>query len=368
MSRPERHAGQLARRAQALRLCAALGDTPDARHRVATAVGVTERTLRRWAQRRRAGEPLARPRGRRPTPVARDRRQGVIAALLRLGPCAGVPVLRGLFGDVPYRTLASLKRRFVRAIRRRRGWYRKRLLWLRAGAVWATDFTHPEARLPGTSNRLCLVRDLASGAQLAAAPCRGERASVACAVLAALFVVLGPPLVLKHDGGGAFRAHATTALLRDHGVVSLRSPPRTPQYNGSCERAGGTLKQRVAYVASAKGHPDRWTLADLAQAQWQANTTARPRGANGPTPADAFAARRRVDPRERRAFKRTRAREIARALKTHESKRGTMPTCTERAAIVRKATQQTLCKHGYLEFRRGRLSTPVSTWRADAKA
>ena len=368
MRSPSRHAREIARRTWALRVCTALGDTPDVRRRVATAVGVTERTLRRWAQRRRAGEPLVRPRGRRPAPVARHRRQGVIQALLRLGPCAGVPVLRGLFGDVPYRTLAKLKRRFARAIRRRRGWYRKRLRWLRAGAVWATDFTHPAARLPGTSNRLCLVRDLASGAQLATTPCRGERASVVCAVLAALFVALGPPLVLKHDGGGAFRAQATTALLSEHGVVPLRSPPRTPQYNGACERSGGTLKQRVAYVAWARGHPERWAQADLAEALSQANNTARPRGANGPTPAEAFGRRRPIGEQERRAFKRTRAQETAHALKTHESKRGTMPSCAARAAIVRKATQQALCKHGYLEFRRGRLSTPVSTWRADAEA
>jgi transposase InsO family protein len=368
MSGRSRHASEIARRALALRVCTALGDTPDVRRCVATAVGVTERTLRRWAQRRRAGEPLARPRGRRPSPVVRHLRQGVIHALLRLGPCAGVPVLRGLFRDVPYRTLAKLKRRFARAIRRRRGWYRKRLRWLRAGAVWATDFTHPAAQLPETSNRLCLVRDLASGAQLAATPCRGERASVVCAVLAALFVALGPPLVLKHDGGGAFRAHATTALLREHNVVPLRSPPRTPQYNGACERSGGTLKQRVAYVAWAERHPDVWTHADLAEALEQANQTARPHGANGPTPAEAFARRRPVDGQERRAFKRTRAREIGSALKTHDSKRGTMPSCTERAAIVRKATQQALCRHGYLVFRRGRLSTPVAAWRADANA
>jgi transposase InsO family protein len=364
---PERHAGELARLRLALRLCAELGDTPDARRCVATAVGVTERTLRRWEQRRRSGEPLLRPRGRRPTPVARHRRQGLIGALLRLGPCAGVPVLRGLFRDVPYRAIAKLKRRFARAIRRRRGWYRKRLLWLRAGATWATDFTHPEARLPGTSNRLCLVRDLGSGAQLAAAPCTGERASVVCAVLAALFVALGPPLVLKHDGGGAFRAHATAALLRDHGVVALRSPPRTPQYNGSCERSGGTLKRRVAHLASAEGHPDRWTTTDLAEARWLANATARPRGANGSTPAEELAARRPIGRAERRAFKRTRSREIARALKTHESKRGTMPTCAERASIVRKATQHALCEHGYLKFRRGRISTPISIWKADIK-
>jgi hypothetical protein len=45
-----------------------------------------------------------------------------------------------------------------------------------------------------------------------------------------------------------------------------------------------------------------------------------------------------------------------------------MPTCAERAAILRKATQHALCEHGYLEFRRGRISTPISTWKADIKA
>jgi len=352
----------------ALRLCASLGDTPGARRRVARAIGVTERTLRRWTQRRRGGLQLVRRRGRRPAPVPRDRRQGLIAAMLRLGPCAGVNVLRGLFRDVPYRLIAKLKQRFARAIQRRRGWYRKKLVWLRAGAVWATDFTHPEAALDRGDDRLCLVRELGSDAQLAAVACKGERAGAVCAVLAVLFCALGAPLVVKHDNGGAFVAHRTQALLRGHGVVALRSPPRTPQYNGSCERAGGVLKQRIAHVAQTRGHPDRWTHDDIALALLQANTTARPRGANGPTPAETLAARRPIDRRERDAFKRTRGRAIARLLKTHEAEHGTMPSCAEHAAILRKATQQALCKHGYLQFRRGRISTPISTWKADIKA
>ncbi|MHC4410808.1 MAG: hypothetical protein ACYS0E_16905 [Planctomycetota bacterium] len=352
----------------AVRVCAKLGDTPAVRRRVARAVGVSERTLRRWAQRRRNGGPLIGRRGRRPEPVARSRRQGLIESMLRLGPCAGVNVLRGLFGDVPYRTIAKLKRRFARIVQRRRGWYRRKLQWLRAGAVWATDFTHPGAVMTQPDNRLCLVRDLGSGAQLVAVPCRGERARVVGTVLATLFCLLGPPLVLKHDGGGGFVSHETAALLREHGVVSLRSPPRTPAYNGSCERAGGTLKRRIAHVAWARGDPARWTQADIAEALLAANTTARPRGANAPTPAEALAARRPITRRERRAFKRTRRRAIARLVKTHETQRGTMLRCATRAAILRKATQHALCEHGYLELRRGRISTPVSTWRADIKA
>ena len=368
MRRAQAPAHELARRRLALRLCAALHNTPAARRRVARALDVTERTLRRWAARQRNGEPLARPRGRKPTPVARPLRQGVIRTLARLGPCAGVAVLRGLFRDVPYRQLASLKRRFARAIQRRRGWHRALLRWRRAGAVWTTDFTCPEARLADNGNRICLVRDLGSGAQLASVRCQGETAKAACAVLAGLFVVLGAPLVVKHDGGGAFVAGVTQALLREHKVVSLRSPPRTPQYNGACERSGGTLKQRIAHLAWAGGHPDRWSDADLEHARLQANATARPRGANGSTPAEALAGRRPIGPRERKAFKRTRAREVARSLQTHESKHGRRPACAERAAILRKATQHALCKHGYLEFRRGRISTPISTWKADSKA
>jgi len=51
-----------------------------------------------------------------------------------------------------------------------------------------------------------------------------------------------------------------------------------------------------------------------------------------------------------------------------ESPPGTMPTCAERAPILRKATQDALCKHGYLQLRRGRVSTPISNWKADTKA
>jgi transposase InsO family protein len=360
MSGDERLAAERTRRGLALRLCFLLGNTTAMRTRVAQAFDVTERTLRRWAQRAREGAPLAARRGRPPDPVPRTRRQAVIDLLHLKGPRLGVPALRGEFTDVPYRALASLKRRFVRAIQRRRGWYRNRL--------WATDFTVPEAELPDDADRLCLVRDLASGAQLAATPCRGERAAVVCSVLTALFVALGPPLLLKHDGGGAYRAQTTQALLDDHDVTPLRSPPYTPQYNGSCERSGGTLKQRVAHFAWADGHPGCWTDANLREATHDANHLARPRGPNGPTPAEAFAQRAPIGDEERRAFKQTRACAIAQALQTHESERGTMPSCAKHAAIVRKATQHALCRHGYLEFRRGRISTPFASWKAGTKA
>jgi len=359
-----RHRDGLVRQAT-VQMVEAAGNTPEVRHQAARARGVTERTIRRWVERARAGASLAMRRGRPPDPVRRERRQGLIRAMLRLGPCAGVPTLRALFRDIPYRTIAALKRRFVRAIRRRRGWYRKRLRWLRSGATWAMDFTKPKARLPAGCRRLFLVRDLASGAQLAAVPCPSEKGWVARTTLAVLFLILGAPLLLKHDGGSGFIAHETQALLEEHGVVGLRSPPRTPQYNGSCERAGGTLKQRIEHEALIAGHAGRWTQANIGAALRVANATARPRGPNGPSPAAAFATRRPIDLEERKAFKRTRADSMGQRLETHQENHGRMPTCSRLAAIGRQATQHALCEYGYLEIRRGRISTPVMAWRAD---
>ena len=334
---------------------------------VAEAVGVTDRTLRRWRRRERAGQPLSSPAGRPPTPVDREQRQGVIRALIELGPYAGVPAIRALCKEVPYRLIAKIKRRFARVLQQRWGWYRKRLRWLHAGAVWAMDFTKPKAKLPGVANRLLHVRDVASGAELLVMPCRGERSIAVRVALSVLFLALGVPLLIKMDNGGAFTAGATTTLLNERGVVALYSPTYTPSYNGSCERGGGTLKHRIAHQAYLRGDPGRWIDADLAAGQRQANTTARPWGATGPTPAERFRARRPIGPVEREAFQRTRDAEIANMVETHKEQSRRMPTCSERADIERLATQRALCEHGYLKFRRGRLSTPIQVWRAVTK-
>ena len=132
---------------------------------------------------------------------------------------------------------------------RRGRWRLRRLDWLRSGAIWATDFTKPKAGLWQGNDRLLLVRDLGSGAQLAAVACKGEKAKTVCAVLLTLFVLFGPPLALKKDNGSAFTAACTQALLAEHDVTPLFSPPYTPEYNGACERSGGCFKQRVAHVA-----------------------------------------------------------------------------------------------------------------------
>lgn len=362
MSEEMTYEEQVRFRLQAVEVMRRSGGDREVRKYLAGVLGVAERTIRRWELRVREGKPVYEKRGPKADDVPRAERQKLITAMISLGPHAGVPTLRGLFDDVPYRFIARMKARLARVILRRYRWYRRRLEWLRSGAVWAADFTRPKAGLWQGKDRLFLVRDLGSGAQLAAVACRGEKAKVACAVLLALIALFGAPLILKKDNGGAFRSHALQAVLDEDGITPLDSPPYTPEYNGACERSGGNFKQRVTHIALIQGRTDHWLPRDIDEALLVANTTSRPNGATRPTPAEAFEDRRQITKRERMAFKQTRRAEIESALRTFKRENGRMPTCSERASIDRKATQHALCEHGNLRIRRGRLSTPISTW------
>ncbi len=351
-----------------VQVCLKHGNDVAIRRMVCDRLDISMQTLRKWIRRVQNGEPVYRAPGRRQDDVPREQRQGVIRALLELGPYGGVPALRGRFPSVPYRFLARMKQRFLAVLKRRYRWYQRRLRWLRAGAVWAADFTKARAGLDQGKRLLLLVRDLASGCTLAAVPCRTENARATGTVLLSLFLLMGAPLAIKFDNGSAFIAGATRSLLAEHGVVPLYSPPRTPQYNGSCERAGGCLKKRMAHVALVRGHPGHWTRLDIQEAMRIANTTARPHGATGPTPAECLKQRKSVTAAERRAFARTLRAETALRLLQFRKENARMTTCSERDAIDRKAMQHALCEHGYLRSGRGRLSTLVSTWKRLADA
>jgi hypothetical protein len=167
-------------------------------------LGVSPRSLRRWAG--RSGKPV--PRGRpvrRPKPEVRQR---VIEQLAEWGPRAGVPALRAAFPEIPRAELEDLLLRFRAVYRAKNGRWVAALLWLRVGAVWAADFGQPPSTMPGGYERLLCVRDLASGMQLAWRPTRDETAETAVSVLVGLFLVHGPPLVLKLDNGSAYRVEA----------------------------------------------------------------------------------------------------------------------------------------------------------------
>ena len=177
-----------------------------------------------------------------------------------------------------------------------------------------------------------------------------------------LFVLYGPPLVLKSDNGSAFDAGATLALLYQHGVVPLFSPPYWPRYNGAIEAGIGSLKTRTQYHAARHARPAQWSSDDVAAAQAEANATARPQGPSGPTPNESWASRRTITAAERALFQEAvnRHREnvrVERRLPQPLPLEGSV-TVQEERAMDRQALQGALVERQYLLFSRRRIPLP----------
>jgi transposase InsO family protein len=259
---------------------------------------LARRTLSRWRRQHRHPHPVA-PRGRPCKQSPRDQRQSVLEMLEREGPHLGLPTLRAEFPKMPRCELIDLQaayRRHYQATHRRSV---GRLTWHRPGRVWAMDHVHPPNPVDGIHRAVFSVRDLGSGAQLAWEPVPDQLASTTATVLASLFDAHGPPLAAKTDNGSAFISGLMGKLLKARGVAWLPSPPRKPEYNGSCEAGNHSMRTRTNHCAGAGG---RWTAASLAAARRQANELNRPEGHLGPTPAQRWNARTPINPSDRAAL------------------------------------------------------------------
>lgn len=163
------------------------------------------------------------------------------------------------------------------------------LTWQRPGQVWAMDHAHRPGPIDGVYGEVFSVRDLGSGLQLARQPVPDETAAATVAVLESLIAQHGAPLVLNRDNGSAFKSGQMQKLLKRSRIVWLPSPPCTPQYNGSCEAANGSMRRRTDYFADRAGESDRWTSDSLEAARRQGNELTRPHGHLGPTPGELWA-------------------------------------------------------------------------------
>jgi transposase InsO family protein len=117
-----------------------------------------------------------------------------------------------------------------------------------------------------------------------------------------LFDEHGPPLVLKSDNGGQFKADTTKAVMAAQDVLPLYSPKRHPQYNGGVERANGQLASYQEAVAQFHERPAGPTCDDAEHARQLANELAHPHGWQGPTAGQLWEQRLPLTPQERAAF------------------------------------------------------------------
>jgi transposase InsO family protein len=333
-------------RVRAVAFCRWAGHLGLTLEQAAARLGLAARTLQRWA------DAWGRDRLRAPDRGRPNRRSGLglrsraLAVMELMGPAVGVPTLQALCPGMARREVADLLRRYRRAWRRRRQLLARALRWTRPGAVWAIDFSKPPLPVEGCYGRLLAVRDLASGAQLLWLPVADESARTARDALEALFGEHGPPLVLKCDNGSAFIAGEFGQMLSARGVWQLFSPPRMPRYNGSCEAGIGSMRARTHHQAARQGRPGRWTCEDAEAARLEANQTARPWGAGGPTPEEVWQGRQPISPGGRAAFAET-VRRLGSQVRRGQGRAAESPRGRSAAAREdREMLRQALLAHG----------------------
>lgn len=325
---------------------------------VAQDLGVAERTLSEWS--RQPGNLLSAPwRGRPVQESSWLKRHAVLDVLDDTGPHLGLPSLQALFPDLPRRELIELQLAYRRHYRDTHRISQERLVWSRAGRVWAIDHSEAPGLIDGVYPAILAVRDLSSGCQLAWLPVPDTEAASTTLVLATLFAEHGPPLVLKSDNGSAFRSELVQNLLVDHGVIWLPSPVRTPRYNGSCEAGIGSLKVRTLFLAARESCVGTWSCDHLEAARRQANTLSRPKGSLGSTPDDLWLGRSPITDVERTEFELAVLRHRDTIERQHPFTETTTDTSTTIYSLHRQAVRRALVDLGLLSITRRSITLPL---------
>jgi hypothetical protein len=234
-----------------------------------------------------------------------------------------------------------------------------RLRWHHPGTVWAMDHVQPDQPIDGLYPYALSVRDLASHYQLAWQPVPDVTAETTNALLASLFWEHGPPLVLKSDNGSAFIARDTGKLLAAWGILHLRSPRATPQYNGSCEAANGSQKKTTEDQSALDAHPGRWTSNNLQRARTIRNQLGRPWGHRGPTPEQVWQSRQPIARNQRNQLNTT----VDRYRQEERTRRGipdeALLSGAAQASVDRVAISRGLKQLGYLSLTRRLVTPPI---------
>ena len=360
----ERREMERAVRIRAVALAERLKGAGRPRTEVAPRLGVSAGALSSWRRRWEEDRLASRARGRPLDDLDSELARRITDTLHRLGPFEGLPVLQSLFPDVPRAALGEQLRRYRAKYVQANHVVVHALHWKRVGAVWAMDFAEPPARIDGRYRYILSVRDLGSGNALLSLPLEHADGRSVYDALISLFLEHGVPLVIKCDNGKAFIIQELRDLLTACRAVILFSPPYTPEYNGACEAGIGTLKAYAHHEAARNDRPGEWTCDDVEAARRRANELSRPKGLDGPTPAQTWRERTRIQPEERRAFgdELARRREQCRVQVEKERKeQGKKVTKADRASIERRAVSLALVACGFLLVRRRRISPPIKS-------
>jgi hypothetical protein len=328
------------------------------RHESAALMGISCRTLKRWERDWNILRLPTRALGRPAEHSSSRKRKAVFDVLNILGPHTGLPSLRARFPDLARGELSDLLCKYRKARVTGDMILVHTLNWKVPGAVWAMDFTEPDLPVDGMYPYILSVRDLASHFVLLWLPVRRATAEVACDALKHLFAAHGLPLAIKHDGGSHFKAEVHD-LLDKAGVARLKSPPYTPEYNGSIEAGIGNIKTHTHYEAAKRGRPHEWTVDDLEAALLRTNEITRPHGHAGPTPDEMWQSRRLASLPLRRVFLKSVRRFDLDVREESGYNVNDVINKPETERIKRESIARACVAHGLLEVRRRRICLPV---------
>lgn len=318
---------------------------------LASELGLALRTIWSWLEKAAGGLLAALRRGRPRDESDREMRRAVLELLWaypHLGPRRIAAEVPGLSRRTVSDWKERVRRRKVRAAELR-GWS---CWWRVPGSVWAMDHTDLPVAVDGGGRGVLVVRDLASGYVLSTAAALEGTGGEVAAELKRLFVTYGAPLAIKCDNGSPLIARPVVQLLKECGVVLLRSPPRRPSYNGAAERGLGWWKVLVAGCVAESASEARCSAAELQRGRLLANALHRGRRRSAD---EEWAARGALSTERRQqflaAYAAARAAEWAAVEVAPEEVR---PGSRLDATIGRRAARVALCQLDYLTIRRRR--------------
>jgi transposase InsO family protein len=203
---------------------------------VAQALDVSERTLRSW--KRSFGSTKRRGRRQQQSSLWEQRR--IVQEWVRQGYPGSRPVIKALPGvrvRLVRAVIAELKLRRRRRAMEKKIKVRTRITVKAVGVVVAMDGATIQK-----GEDLLVVRDRGS-LSVKAEACEGSLRSLnTLETLQKMKDEARLPLVLCTDNGSPFCSSSVRSFLEDNKIIHLRSLPRVPQHNGSCENAVRELK------------------------------------------------------------------------------------------------------------------------------
>ena len=223
--------------------------------RMARALGIDAKTLRRWMERLSAGQPLLRRRGgrmRAGPPEAEQRVRGLVEELHGL---VGAASLARSVEGVSRRRAARIKREVMTEVERDRRARCASVHVTRPGVIRGFDAMHvatgfvltaADASVPfRTSVKHVATYDAEEVATLFEEDFRRHR----------------PPLVVRDDRARCHTAPAVASVLREHGVLLLQGPPYYPSYYGQLERQNSEHRAWCATATPDQADLDRMKTA-----------------------------------------------------------------------------------------------------------